>query len=77
MVTARVETDRTLPDTPRVQILRARVRFDPKVGEYVVSVSGGQGSHLLSSFAEANCLVRIPAHQTRIAEGERVDVMLI
>ena len=37
-----------------------------------IRITGGQGSHMLQSFSEANCLVYLPADVTEAQEGEEV-----
>ncbi len=45
-------------------------------GETVVSSTGSQGSGILSSIANANCYIVLPACQGRVAAGEMVSVEL-
>ncbi len=42
-----------------------------------VSILEHQGSHMLSSYAQANCLVVIPAEENHLQEGAKVQVHLI
>lgn len=51
----------------------------PETGEteWVVRLTGEQGSGILTSMARANCLVRIPKDRTRVAAGERVPVLML
>ncbi|MQA07356.1 MAG: molybdopterin molybdenumtransferase MoeA [Pseudonocardiaceae bacterium] len=51
-----------------------RPRFGEVSGE--VGPSGGPGSHLLASFAAANCLIVIDAETAHLPEGAEVDVLL-
>jgi molybdopterin molybdotransferase len=41
----------------------------------VVTPVGGPGSHLLASFAAANCLIEVPENVELIAEGDQVTVL--
>ena len=45
-------------------------------GEVVTPV-GGPGSHLLASFAAANCLIEVPEDVEVVAEGDLVSVLLL
>ena len=74
---ARVSAGRRFPKAGRLQFLRGSVAFDEATGEYLLGPLGGQGSHLLSSFAAANCLVRVGPEVTELNEGDRVDVLLL
>ena len=40
-----------------------------------VRTTGAQGSNRMSTFAEANCLIRIPKGKGSLKSGERVDVL--
>jgi molybdopterin molybdotransferase len=42
-----------------------------------VTPVGGPGSHLLASFAAADCLIEVPEHTTELATGTEVDVLLL
>jgi len=46
-------------------------------GDLHVSLTGGQGSHILSSMSQANCLIVLPHDNTGIQKGERVDIQLL
>jgi molybdopterin molybdotransferase len=41
------------------------------------ATSGGSGSHLVASLAQAEALAIIPAHVERISEGDDVTVMVL
>ena len=41
----------------------------------VVKLTGNQGSHVLRSMAEANCLVRVPAGNSEIEPGAAIEVL--
>ena len=45
--------------------------------ELVVAVTGDQSSNRLASFAEANCLIRIPKQSGNLAVGDHVSVLLL
>ncbi len=59
----------------RVHFLRSALQLetDPPT----VHVLEKQGSHIMKSFAAANCLVVIPAEKTELQEGERVEAHLL
>jgi molybdopterin molybdotransferase len=72
---ARVTEGQTLGGGDRLQYLRGRVEFVD--GDYRLLPLEGQGSHQLSSFARANCLVEVPPERTSLEPGERVEVLLL
>jgi len=43
-------------------------------GELEVRTTGHQGSHVFSSFSQANCFVILERERDRVAPGELVDV---
>ncbi len=43
----------------------------------VVTAVRGQGSHMLSGLATANCLIILPQHGTRFSKGDQVEVELL
>ncbi|RJX34110.1 MAG: molybdopterin molybdenumtransferase MoeA [Oxalobacter sp.] len=45
-------------------------------GELVVRLTGSQGSGVLRSMSEANCMIILPHEQSAIAKGEDVDIIL-
>jgi len=45
-------------------------------GQLSVSTTGAQGSGILRSMSEANCMIILPAEKSDINNGETVDVML-
>lgn len=49
--------------------------FKSKEGTLVVASTGMQGSHMLRSMSEANCLIRLPQNAGNIAAGETVDII--
>ena len=61
-----------LPAGQRLRWLRGRVQPDPSGGLDKIELPGGQGSHLLTGFATANCLVQVPASETDLAPGSPV-----
>ncbi|OLR90271.1 molybdopterin molybdenumtransferase [Actinokineospora bangkokensis] len=69
---ARVTTPLTSP-SGKVQYRRAHLDS----GRVQVVPVGGPASHLLASFAAANCLIEVPAATTAIPEGTEVDVVLL
>ena len=42
-----------------------------------VTPVGGPGSHLLASFAAADCLIEVPEDATEVPAGADVDVLLL
>lgn len=54
------------------QIRRGRVREDGRVEPV-----GGPGSHLISHYAAADCLLHVPVGVTRIEAGDEVEVWLL
>jgi molybdopterin molybdotransferase len=46
-------------------------------GGFTVRTTGDQGSHILSSMSQANCLIVLPADMGAFAAGDRVDVQLL
>ena len=46
-------------------------------GGFTVRTTGDQGSHILSSMSQANCLIVLPADVGAFAAGDRVDVQLL
>lgn len=67
-----------IPRAGRRQFLRgiAQVSMDSD-GELVVRNAGMQGSHMLSSFARANCLIDVSADCTGLPAGGSVDILLL
>lgn len=61
--------------TGRTEFLRARLEIDR--GELVAHVAANQASGAVTSFAEADALVIVPAEQERIDEGDRLEVIRI
>ncbi len=45
-------------------------------GEWVVRTTGSQGSGMLSSMTQANCMIVLPAESKAISPGETVEVVL-
>ena len=57
----------------RVEYQRGIMERDSN-NELVVRSTGGQGSHMLSSMAKANCFIILPVECNNIAAGEMVNV---
>jgi molybdopterin molybdotransferase len=49
----------------------------PPGGEAEVVPLAGQGSHQVASLGRANALIIVPEHQTRLAAGDTVDVVVL
>lgn len=62
-------------DSKRTQFLRGVLEF--RNGRPTVRSAGAQGSHLLSSFTRANCLIVLPPRSAAWAAGERVIIHLL
>ncbi|HUE75270.1 MAG TPA: gephyrin-like molybdotransferase Glp [Chloroflexota bacterium] len=54
-----------------------RARIDRSDDGYVASLTGPQGSGILTSMMQANCLLVVPEHVSRVNPGDRVRVVLI
>lgn len=74
---ARITATKVLRSGGRLQLLRGSVRYDAHAREYLLEPTGAQGSHLLHTFATANCLVVVSPDTTNLAAGEFVDVLLL
>jgi len=46
-------------------------------GELSVSLTGNQGSHILRSMSQANCLVILPHDNAGVKKGQSVDIQLL
>ncbi|HSL06591.1 MAG TPA: gephyrin-like molybdotransferase Glp [Pseudonocardiaceae bacterium] len=57
--------------------LRGQLLRDPDSGEYLVQPLGTSGAHLLTSLAEANCLILVDADTTEVPVGEEVAVSFL
>lgn len=57
--------------------LRGQLLRDESNGEYLVQPLGTSGTNLLSSLAEANCLITVGELQTEITSGEQVQVAFL
>jgi len=54
-----------------------RVRVEEHEGEYRATLTGGQGSGILSSMVKANALAILPAEWTHAPAGARVQVIML
>jgi molybdopterin molybdotransferase len=54
-----------------------RVRVEEQAGEYRATLTGGQGSGILSSMVKANGFAILPEEWTHAPAGARVRVMLL
>lgn len=57
--------------------LRGQLLRDPESAEYLVQPLGTAGAHLLSSLAEANCLILVDADATEVTSGAEVAVSFL
>lgn len=62
-------------DDPRVFLARCVVTH--RDGRYYASLTGAQGSGILTSMAKANGLALVPAEADAVEEGEEVDVLML
>jgi molybdopterin molybdotransferase len=74
IVNAILEED--LSKKPRVKNL-VRGYFTVKDNEFHVSTTGNQGSSVIRSMNDANCLIVIPEGVTEVKAGEKVAIQLI
>jgi molybdopterin molybdotransferase len=51
-----------------------KARFRKNAGSIQADLLMGQGSHLLQSLAEGNCLAVVPSGKGRIKKGERIEI---
>lgn len=69
-----VKTGGPLRKAPgRAEFQRGILEKDSQ-GEWRVTSTGGQGSHLLTSMSRANCFILLPAENAGVEAGETVDV---
>jgi molybdopterin molybdotransferase len=61
----------------RCGFLRGQLLRDPDTGEYLVQPLGTSGAHLLTSLAEANCLILVDADTIEVSVGEEVAVSFL
>jgi molybdopterin molybdotransferase len=61
----------------RCGFLRGQLLRDPETGEYLVQPLGISGAHLLTSLAEANCLILVDADTTDVPVDEEVAVSFL
>ena len=50
------------------------ILYQDAAGNPIVTTTGGQGSHMLSSMSRSNCFIVLPAECAGVAVGEPVDV---
>jgi len=73
---ARLTNPFRLKKIGRLQFLRGIVEFDAQRG-YLVGLPDAQGSHQMSSFARANCLVEVDVQSDSLEAGDEVTVHLL
>jgi molybdopterin molybdotransferase len=61
----------------RCGFLRGQLLRDRDTGEYLVQPLGTSGAHLLTSLAEANCLILVEADTIEVSVGEEVPVSFL
>ncbi|MCH7484702.1 MAG: hypothetical protein IIA90_06090, partial [Chloroflexi bacterium] len=59
------------------RLFLARCAVTRRDGRYYASLTGSQGSGILTSMAKANGLALIPAEVDAVEEGEQVDVLML
>ena len=62
-------------DDPRLFLARCIVR--ERDGAYYASLTGDQGSGMLTSMTRANALTLIPAEVDVVEPGEEIDVLML
>jgi molybdopterin molybdotransferase len=73
-MTLRIATETTLRKAPgRTEFQRGRL-LRAADGQLMVSTTGLQGSHVLSSMSQADCFIILPAESAGAAAGELVEV---
>ena len=60
----------------RLEFVRGVISTN-RLGELIVSPTKGQGSHMLSGIAKANCLIHFPKQEDFIRKGSNVKVELL
>jgi len=68
-----LKSERSVPASDRLRLLRGRATADPDGGADLIEIPSGQGSHLLSGFAGSNCLVVAPPSTDVLRPGDRVN----
>src|SRR5699024_12828044 len=70
-----------LPISRRRGFIRGQLMRDRETREFLVdplgAVGGGEPTHLLGSYGQANCLITVPAEETHVAPGQFVDVLFL
>ncbi|NLT22849.1 MAG: molybdopterin molybdotransferase MoeA [Syntrophorhabdus sp.] len=64
-------------EKPAGKVFLLRGHFTIRPDDLHVVTTGNQKSSVLRSMSEANCLIVIPEHTTRVKAGERVAIQLI
>ena len=67
-------TDPSIPPGLECEIWCYEV-FTDENGEFQVTTTGGQGSHVLSSMSAANCYIVLPEDTTEALPGDTVTVL--
>ncbi len=64
-----------LPDQKRLLFLKGLVHF--KNSRVLMNISKRQGSHMLTSFSDANGLILVPPGRTKLRKGDSVEADLL
>jgi molybdopterin molybdotransferase len=73
--TARLDVE--LESPPHLEQYFRGIAREQKDGTLQVSLTGDQGSHVLRSMADANCLIPMPAGTGRLRAGSVVEVIML
>ncbi|WOH94903.1 gephyrin-like molybdotransferase Glp [Corynebacterium urealyticum] len=78
----RARTIAAIDSAPRRRgFIRGQLMRDRETREFLVdplgAVGGGEPTHLLGSYGQANCLITVPAEETHVAPGQFVDVLFL
>ena len=68
-------TDLIIHRPGREEFQRGIMGNDPETGEVTVRATGDQGSNRLATFADANCLIRVPKNWGDVGTGRTVEVL--
>jgi molybdopterin molybdotransferase len=75
--TFKVPCTSTLKKAPGRTEFQRGVLTQDAAGNWIVRVTGEQGSGILRSMAEANCFIILPTEQGNVAPGTLVDVQVL
>jgi molybdopterin molybdotransferase len=73
--TVRATTEERIENQDDPRVFLARCFLTERDGRYFVSLTGAQGSNILTSMMRANALTLIPADREVVEPGEEIEVM--